>query len=53
MIAPADLAGANDNPNAIGTITLIIAWPGIPIANLRWETDMPAIIPKQTSNKTL
>ena len=53
MIDPADLAGANDNPSAIGIITLIIAWPGIPIDNLRLETDMPAIIPKQTSNKTL
>jgi hypothetical protein len=53
MIDPADLAGANDNPSAIGIITLIIAWPGLPIDNLRLETDMPAIIPKQTSNKTL
>jgi hypothetical protein len=35
IIAPADLAGANDNPSAIGIITLIIAWPGIPIDNLR------------------
>ncbi len=35
IIAPADLAGANDSPSAIGIITLIIAWPGIPIDNLR------------------
>ena len=53
MIAPADFAGANDKPSAIGIIILIIAWPGIPIDNLRWETDMPAIIPKQTSNNML
>ena len=53
MIAPADLAGANDNPSAIGIITFIIAWPGIPIDNLIWETDIPASIPKHTSNKRL
>ena len=53
MIAPADLAGANDKPSAIGTITLIMAWPGIPIDNLMCETDMPASIPKHISNKRL